>query len=90
MTLNELLKRLAEELDLSEELMKDLEDFVDNYLGTESQGYQDIKEYKRENPEKYKPLFRELKEKGKFKYFQKLIQPYANEGVDNLLSLVEV
>lgn len=35
MTLKERIDLLAKEIGLSEEMKKDLEDFVDNYIGTE-------------------------------------------------------
>lgn len=89
MTLKERIDLLAIEIGLSEEMKKDLENFVDNYIGTEQQGYQSNNEYRENNVERIKPIFRELKSRGKFAYFQKLLKPYSNKGVDNLLSLVE-
>ena len=89
MTLKERIDLLAKELGLSEEMKKDLEDFVDNYIGTEQQGYQNNNEYRENNVERIKPIFRELKSRGKFAYFQRLLKPYLNKGVDNLQSLVE-
>lgn len=89
MTLSKSLNQLAEELNLSEELKRNLDDFVDNYIGSEEEGYKNIYKYKKDNPEKFKPLFRELKKYGKFSYFQGLIRPYSNKGVDNLLSIID-
>ncbi len=89
MTLKERIDLLAKELGLSEEMKKDLEDFVDNYLGTEQQGYQNNNEYRDNNVERIKPIFRELKSRGKFAYFQSLLRPFLNKGADNLLSIVE-
>lgn len=89
MTLKGRIDILAKELGLSEEMKKDLEDFVDNFIGTEQEGYQNNREYLENNIERIKPLFRELKGRGKFAYFQRLLRPYSNKGADNLLSLVE-
>lgn len=89
MTLNQRINQLEEELGLSEELRNVLEDFVDNYIGTEQQGYQNNNEYIENNIDRIKPLFRELKNRCKFAYFQRLLKPYSNMGADNLLSLVE-
>ena len=75
MTLKERIDLLAKELGLSEEMKKDLEDFVDNYIGTEQQGYQNNNEYRENNVERIKPIFRELKSRGKFAYFQRLLKP---------------
>lgn len=89
MPLNELLKSLAEDVNPSDKFRKDMEDFVDNYIGTEEQGYQNINIYKKENPNKFKPLFRELKKQARYAYFQSLLRPFFNKGTDNLLSIVE-
>ena len=89
MTLKERIELLAKELGLSEEMKKDLEDFVDNYIGTEQQGYQNNNEYRGNNVERIKPIFRELKSRGKFAYFQRLLRPFLNKGADNLLSIVK-
>lgn len=89
MTLNQKINQLEEELGLSKELRKVLEDFVDNYIGTKEEGYQNNNEYREKNIEGIKPLFRKLKDRDKFAYFQSLLKPYSNKGADNLLSLVE-
>ncbi len=89
MTLIQTINQLADEIGLSEELRKVMEDFVDNYIGTDQEGYQNNNEYRENNIESIKLIFRVLKDRGKFAYFQKILRPYANKGADNLLSIIE-
>jgi len=83
------LKQLADELNLSDEMRKDLDDFVDNFIGAENEGYVNLNDYKIDNLEKVKSLLRVIKEGGKYPYFKKLITPFAYKGIDNLLNEVE-
>lgn len=83
------LKQLADELNLSDEMRKDLDDFVDNFIGAENEGYVNLDDYKIDNLEKVKSLLRVIKEGGKYPYFKKLITPFAYKGIDNLLNEVE-
>ena len=89
MTLIQTINQLADEIGLSEELRKVMEDFVDNYIGTDQEGYQNNNEYRENNIESIKLIFRVLKDRGKFASFQKILRPYANKGADNLLSIIE-
>ena len=59
------LKQLADELNLSDEMRKDLDDFVDNFIGAENEGYVNLNDYKIDNLEKVKSLLRVIKEGGK-------------------------
>jgi hypothetical protein len=83
MTLNEKITQLLDGI-LNEEEKRVLDDFVDNYVGTNEEGYIPNKDYKEQNKDCLKPIWRKMKEANIFGPFVKLLRPHINQGLFDL------
>jgi len=85
MSLIDDIKKLGREAGLTESEIKELEDFVDNYIGTNDEGYSPDKEYHETHKDKLKPIWRKLKESSKYGPLVNILTPYHKGGVLTLL-----
>ena len=85
MNLIQEVRLLGEKSGLSTTEMKELEDFVDNYIGTTEESYIPNKDYYELHKIELKPIWRKRKEKSKFGTLINILRPHINSGVINLL-----
>lgn len=74
---------------LNQEEKSILDDFVDNCIGNNEEGYLSNSEYLNTNKNKIVPIFRKMKEQGEFSCFVKLLNPFLNTTVANLLCEID-
>lgn len=85
MTLKEKIDQLVEGI-LNEEERRILEDFVDNYVGTNYEGYLPKKEYYDLHKESLKPIWRKLKDNKRFGSLINILSPHINKGIMSLFT----
>lgn len=85
MTLKDKIDQLVEGI-LNEEEKRNLDDFVDNYVGTNYEGYLPNNVYYDLNKVKLKPIWRKLKDNEKFGSLINILSPHINKGILNLFS----
>lgn len=86
MNLIQEVRLLGEKSGLSTTEMTELDNFVDNYIGTNEEGYILNIDYYELHKKELVPIWRKLKEKGKFGTLINILRPHINSGVLNLLN----
>ncbi len=85
MTLNEKITQLVDGI-LNEEEKRFLEDFVDNYVGTNEENYISTKDFHEQNKQNIMIVMRKMKEAHVWSAFYSLIYPHINKGIYTLFT----
>jgi len=85
MSLIQEIKVLTEKAGLSESEKKELEDFVDNYIGTTNEGYIPNQDYYNLHRNQLKVIWRKFKECSIFGSLINVLRPHINKGILALL-----
>ena len=81
MSLIEEINLLADISGLTEQEKRELENFVDNYVGTAKEDYIPNKEYYELHKSAIKPIWRKLKDCSRFGTLINILRPHVNAGV---------
>ena len=85
MSLLEDIRFLSNEVGLSRNEKRELDEFVDNYIGKPEEEYISNKEYYESHKNLLKPVINKIKDKQRFTPFIEMLRPHINKGILDLL-----